>query len=206
MGHDDEAKLLYDSGRGKFFVSSDAFLPEYQIWEEAIIDDFKELRSAGLFRPLMTKVEDEYNQYLERRKGLTADVKLGDDYLYGQKYYTHALDAYKKAAKIVVSNLLSDPQNLQYQRDACEVYYVIGKAYFQLNDLTSAETTFRESISIIDKALIGDDDDEFWYREVVKNLLDLSYFAEDKHALLLRAESAVAKLKQIAPDRIRGRR
>jgi TPR repeat protein len=53
LGHDEEAKVLYLAHKGEVFKSDN------QLWEQAIAEDFAQLRKAGLTHPMMPDVEKE---------------------------------------------------------------------------------------------------------------------------------------------------
>ena len=53
MGHDEEAKALYLAHKGEVSKLSG------KLWEQVIVEDFSELRKAGLTHPMMADIEKE---------------------------------------------------------------------------------------------------------------------------------------------------
>ena len=56
LGRVDEARAIYIQYRGEK-------MPDGKLWESSVLEDFAELRNAGLTHPLMDKIERLFSSH-----------------------------------------------------------------------------------------------------------------------------------------------
>ena len=179
-----EARKLFDAGRGTL-VQSDVLNVDFRVWEDEVLDDIKELREAGLSRPLMDEIDRECkNRMAAQRQFIAmrdAAVKSFND-----KDFKGALTGFQEVSTYIQSLSMNEPWNQNYRLLHAQAEADIAATQLSLNRLADAEASYRDAIAISEKAA-KEFDEPVFYRDVNRKLLALADFAKDKRPLLEHA-------------------
>jgi WD40 repeat protein len=212
LGRTEEARAAYETGEGQlirnFMKLGSNGENANVVWEQIVIDDFNELRAAGMERPLMREVEARYRINLQNYEEVEGLARRSQESAQN-KDRRAAFGPFRRWIELSGLRLQEQPANRKFMQLQYEAYEDLSSYEKRLKDAGAAEADLRKAVSLLEGLAAKYDDDVIWQYDLMKALFALTEFESDerKYETLSRCEAIGTKLYYmddlIVPDLFR---
>ena len=202
MGRTDEAREAYLARQGKlirYFLNmrngdvKSVGSNTVDSWERTALDDFAELRAAGLQRPLMDEIGGAFSKTLARYEDAVNSFREADEKYFAHDYVT-ALPMYELALTALEKRSGDLSNQDKYAQLKFMIIMAMGECAKKKKDMSMAVKYYELASYLIESKVKESKNDEIWQYDLIAAQFFLSTVVADSSAPLLRAETAVKNL------------